>query len=190
MKRKNRRGFPFGKSVAKELARGGWIPGYNLRGLKMSLHFMDAGKMICERRLSMVVRTSWIPSLTKLSLISMVVSDVSFGAKMSKFLATAATVILNMICAKFWPPHTRDPVPNGIMLHAIVASAPSSAPSHQSGRNASGDGKTEAQRCVPTMVPGGRSYPIKSKASLKLLFFDADFGTTRSRRLGARVVKS
>jgi len=38
---------------------------------------------------------------------------------------------------------------------------------------------------VPTMVPGGRAYPIMSKISSVTPLFKVEEGTTRSRRLGA-----
>jgi hypothetical protein len=62
--------------------------------------------------------------------------------------------------------------------------------SHRSGRNVSGEGKTDASRCidqacVETMVPGGTAYPMRSKISSKIPFFEVDAGTMHSRRLGA-----
>ncbi|KAG5349201.1 hypothetical protein C0989_005285 [Termitomyces sp. Mn162] len=47
--------------------------------------------------------------------VSMLLSFVSGGATTSKFLTMAATTILTIACAKFWPPQTREPVPKGSM---------------------------------------------------------------------------
>lgn len=82
----------------------------------MSLHSIAAGKITCIMRESDVIRYKVERQiLTKLSLISMLLSLVSAGAAMVKFLMTAAIAMRSIICARFWPPQTRVPVPKGIM---------------------------------------------------------------------------
>ena len=123
----------------------------------------------------------------------MLLSFVSLGATMSKFLTIAATTTLSIICAKFCPAHDLDPIPNGIMYCDILPSSSCEpglpATSHRSGRKASGEGKTDGSRCidqacVATTVPGGRPYPMISKDSVEP-FLELVAVTTRSRRLGA-----
>lgn len=111
---------------------------------------------------------------------------------MSMFLTIAVTTTRNIPSAKFWPPHIRAPVPNGIMCCAMLKSSLAfvDVANHRSGRKVSGEGKTDASRCidqacVETMVPGGTAYPMRSKISSETPFFEVDEGTTRSRRLGA-----
>jgi hypothetical protein len=122
----------------------------------------------------------------------MLFSVVSGGATTSKFLTTAAMTVRIIANAKFWPPHILVPVPNGIICWDILNSSAAfvELSIHRSGRNVSGEGKTDVSRCidqacVATMVPGGTAYPIRSKISSDSPFLEVEEGTTRSRRLGA-----
>jgi hypothetical protein len=89
-------------------------------------------------------------TLTKLSLTSILLSFVSAGAMTLKFLATVATMTLNIIIAKFCPPHTLEPTPKGMRYWCILVSCSvlSVVSSQRSGRNVEGDGKREASRCM------------------------------------------
>lgn len=79
----------------------------------MSLHSIAAGKMTYRNVTPVEIKGKY--PLTKLSLISMLLSFVSGGATTSKFLTIVATTIFIIACAKFCPPHTREPVPKGII---------------------------------------------------------------------------
>jgi len=86
----------------------------------MSLHSIAAGKITCTMRESDVIRYKVERQmLTKLSLISMLLSLVSAGAAMVKFLMTAAIAMRSIICARFLATTDTGTCPKGhhVLIH-------------------------------------------------------------------------
>ena len=114
--------------------------------------FHSGGENDLVNNISNEFRGKGVQTLTKLSLTSILLSFVSTGATMSKFLTTAATVTLNMIIARFCPPQILEPVPNGMKCCCIAMSRSAlsgeEVSSQRSGRNVDGDGNMEASRCM------------------------------------------